>query len=225
MNLDTLKTLNPTIDIKAIHDPAFSIYGQVIDWKDFLAYQRYLEENTQVPETLNQYIADDPKIHELVMNEALFKEIFGHTQLQYGYVNGNNSMLNALEWHPSPEINLALTPLVLLLGQTKDINDHHYDVKRIQAFYLPAQTAIIIYPTTLHFSPFKVSDEGFKCGVILPYGTNMTFTSKEEKIEKQEPLLFKTNKWLIAHPDNKTLLDLGAYPGLTGENLKVIYKG
>ena len=224
MNLSILKTLNPTIDLRDIHDPAFSMYGKVIDWNDFTLYAEYLSQQTKVPETLNQYIADDPKIHELSMNEDILKNIFGEMKLQYGYVNGNNSTLNALEWHPSPEINLALTPLVLLLGQTKDIKDHHYDVKRIQAFYLPSNTAIIIYPTTLHFSPCKVSEDGFKCGVILPYGTNMAFTSPEEKLEKQDPLLFKTNKWLIAHPLNKTLCDLGAYPGLTGENLNVIYK-
>jgi len=133
-------------------------------------------------------------------------------------------MLNALEYHHCPEVDLALTPLVLMLGQIQDIDDGKYDVKHIKAFYIPEKTVVLLYPTTLHFSPCKVSDEGFKCGVILTHGTNMLFTTPEEKRQTNDKLRFKTNKWLIAHPENKTLLDLGAFPGLIGENLMIQYK-
>ena len=41
---------------------------------------------------------------------------FGEMEIQIGYCNGHNSMLNALEYHKSSEINVAATDAVLLLG-------------------------------------------------------------------------------------------------------------
>ncbi|HAX02501.1 MAG TPA: DUF4867 domain-containing protein [Acholeplasmataceae bacterium] len=223
--LKTLQKLNPMLDLRDINDPVFLRYAKVLNYDDFLSYADYLDQKTHMPEMNNQYIADDVRLHQEEHNEELLKHVFGNTPLQFGYVNGYNSSLNALEWHPSPEINIALTPLVLMLGHVDDVKDLTYEVKNIQAFYIPAHSVVMFYPTTLHFSPCKVSDAGFKCGVILPYGTNMAFTSKEEKMEKNDPLLFKTNKWLIAHHENKTVIELGAHAGLIGENLKIIYKG
>jgi len=224
MNLKTLNELNQDILIKETSELSFLRYGKIININLFEPYIQYLDQHTHIPKTLNQYIADDPLIHEVFKKPPLLDDIFGDMPLEYGYVNGNNSYLNALEFHPSPEINIAITPLVLMLGHTEDIKDFAYDVSQLEAFYVPANTAIVIYPTTLHFSPCKVSDDGFKCGVILPYGTNMAFISAEDKKKWNDPLLYKTNKRLLAHPDNKTLLDLGAYPGLQGKNIKIEYK-
>ena len=224
MNLETLKKLNQDITIKPIYDLSFLKYGKVLPFSLFEDYAAYLEQETKIPQTLNQYIADDPHLHTLFKVSPLINDIFDHASLEFGYVNGNNSSLNALEFHPSAEINIAITPLVLMLGHANDIKDLTYDVNRLEAYYIPARTAIVINSHVLHFSPCKVSDEGFKCGVILPYGTNMAFVSPEEKIRLNEPLLYKTNKWLLAHPDNQTLLDLGAYPGLKGKNINIEYK-
>ncbi len=224
MNLKQLQTLNPTIDIHEITDSSFSAYGSIISDIHFSSYFDYLEKHTEVPATMNQYIAHDPLLWESCHDHLKLDAIFGTTPLQFGYVNGNNSHLNALEYHPSYEINLALSPLVLMLGLTKDIKDKHYEVKHLKAFYIPAHTTVILNPTTLHFSPCKVSDDGFKCGVILPYGTNMAFVTDEEKKASPDPLLFKTNKCIIAHPDNTNLVNLGAYPGLIGDNLMIQYK-
>lgn len=224
MTLKKLQSLNPKIEILDITDPAFASYGKIIDSFSFADYMNYLDKQTIIPATFNQYIANDTKLWNYIKYPLDLQPIFGDVQLQYGYVNGNNSHLNALEFHPSPEINLALTPLVLMLGLTQDIQDNHYDVQKLKAFFIPANTAVILNATTLHFSPCKVTDEGFKCGVILPYGTNMAFVTEAEKIIAHQPLLFKTNKCLIAHPDNINLINLGAFPGLVGENLMIQYK-
>jgi hypothetical protein len=224
MNLRKLQTLNPNIDMLDITDSSFSAYGKILEPSPFKDYFNYLDKQTTIPQSLNQYIAFDPVLSSQCKDHLNLQTVFGKTELQFGYVNGNNSHLNALEYHPSNEINLALTPLVLLLGLTKDIHNQQYDVKRLKAFYIPAYTAIILNPTTLHFSPCKVSDSGFKCGVILPYGTNMVFVTNEEKELSKDPLLFKTNKCLIAHPDNTNLVNLGAFPGLIGDNLMIQYK-
>jgi len=224
MDLQKLKKLNLGINIFDVTDPAFESYGEILDSRSFNAYFDYLRRQTAVPPTMNQYIAHDQAIMQTFKDNDLLNHIFNKTSLQYGYVNGNNSMLNALEFHHCPEVNLALTPLVLMLGKTHDIEDGKYDTKRIKAFYIPENTVVLLYSSTLHFSPCKVSDEGFKCGVILPYGTNMEFITPEEKKQANDKLWFKTNKWLIAHPENRTLLDLGAFPGLIGENLMIQYK-
>jgi hypothetical protein len=224
MNLKQLQHLNTSIDILEITDASFLAYGSILSASLFSGYFDYLKQHTQVPETMNQYIAHDPLLWETLQKQLKLDAIFGDVPLQFGYVNGNNSHLNALEYHPSYEINLALTPLVLMLGQTQDIQDKHYDVKKLKAFYLPAFTAVILNPTTLHFSPCKVSDSGFKCGVILPYGTNMAFVTETEKKASPDPLLFKTNKCIMAHPDNTNLVNLGAFPGLMGDNLMIQYK-
>lgn len=224
MDIKTLKALNKDIEIKEVSDPSFLRYGQTLPFSIFETYANYLEEHTRIPEVMNQYIADDQNIHSLFPKHPLLNDVFGDVALEYGYVNGNNSHLNALEFHPSSEINITTTPLVLMLGHTEDINDCTYNVAKLEAFLIPAHTAVAIFPTTLHFSPCKVSDSGFKCGVILPYGTNMEMISAEEKIKRHDPLLYKTLKWLIAHPDNKNLVDLGAFPGLKGKNIKIEYK-
>lgn len=224
MDINTLQALNKDLMIKDISDPAFLTYGRILPFSIFEDYHHYLDQKTSIPEVLNQYIADDQNIHNIFPKHTILSDIFGDVSLEFGYVNGHNLYLNALEFHPSPEINISVTPFVLFLGHTKDIKDYTYDIHNIEVFFIPAHTAMVIYPTTLHFSPCKVSDEGFKCGVILPYGTNMDMISAEEKIKRSDPLLYKTYKWLIAHPDYKNLIHLGAYPGLIGKNLKIEYK-
>jgi len=96
-------------------------------------------------------------------------------------------------------------------------------VNKLIAFYVPENTAIEIYPNILHFSPCKVKESGFKCGVVLPYGTNVDFCKIEKPVYDEDLYLLKTNKWLLNHKDNKRFADLGAYEGLIGKNIEIIY--
>ena len=49
-----------------------------------------------------------------------------------GYCNGHNSLLNAVEYHRSSEVNVAATDLILLIGMQQDIEaDYTYDTKSI----------------------------------------------------------------------------------------------
>ena len=70
--------------------------------------------------------------------------------------------------------------------------------------------------------PCQVSDEGFRCIVILPRGTNYPLTQEKPK-GGDGRLLWAQDKWLIAHPDNKGVVERGAYPGLHGENFDIKY--
>ena len=117
---------------------------------------------------------------------------------------------------------MAVTDLVLLLGRQQDMEGFDLPAGKIKAFFVPKGTTIEVYATTLHFCPCQVSDEGFRCIVILPRGTNYPLTQEKPK-GGDGRLLWAQDKWLIAHPDNKSVVERGAYPGLHGENFDIKY--
>jgi hypothetical protein len=118
---------------------------------------------------------------------------------------------------------VCVTPLVLLLAHIDDIENSAIHSSKVSAFYIPKNTAIEVYSTTLHFSPCKVVESGFKCVVILPYGTNMEFIQAKGKHGKFSEFLFKTNKWLLNHPENTRMVELNATNGILGENIEIYY--
>jgi hypothetical protein len=221
--LDILKKLNPEIKIYNINDSIFHAYGKVLDAQDFSTYFKYLEEKTTIPEFDNIYVAEDKNLSIFVNSISTIDEVFGNIEIQMGYVNGNNTKLNALEYHKSSEINIALTPLVLILALQTDLIDNQLDTNKVKVFFVPPKTAVEFHPKTLHFSPCKVSDGGFKCGVVLPLGTNTQFVKAKHYKDKENQLLFKTNKWLLAHAEHKKMVELGAYVGLKGTNIEIKY--
>ena len=221
--LDKLNQVNDQIKILSIFDEQFKNYGNILQTFNFKEYIDYLEKKTRIPSVGNEYIANDCELEILFKANDYINNIFGNLQLQYGYVNGNNSYLNALEYHKTSEINIAVSPLVLMLGYEEDIKNAVYDSSKLKAFYLPEGTVIELYPKVLHFSPCKVSNQGFKCGVILPYKTNQEFCLVKNITTQEDKLLFKTNKWLLAHPENKRMIELGAFIGITGKNIEIKY--
>ena len=113
---------------------------------------------------------------------------------------------------------MAVNDLVLLLGRQQDIEeDDTYDTAKIEAFLVPAGTAIEVYATTLHYAPCNAEDDGFRCVVILPRGTN-TELDFEAGSGREDRLITAKNKWLIAHPEAKIE---GAFEGLKGENITI----
>ena len=79
-----------------------------------------------------------------------------------------------------------------------------------------------MYQTTLHLSPCRVNDIGFKDIVILPRGTN-TALNKEAVLDEESRLLLMKNKWVIAHPEREPLMKQGAVGGVKGPNKEVKY--
>ena len=109
--------------------------------------------------------------------------------------------------------------LILILGKQQDIEeDHTYDTSKMEAFLVPAGTAVEVYATTLHYAPCHVKDEGFRCVIVLPKDTNLDMEPVEVK-DPEDRLLFARNKWLIGHAQGG--LPEGAFIGLKGENLSV----
>ena len=87
----------------------------------------------------------------------------------------------------------------------------------MEVFFVPAGTAVELYATTLHYAPCGKEGQEFRCGVVLPKGTNEELHEPVGK-EAEDRLLFAENKWLIAHKESGLEQD-GAWIGLKGKNL------
>ena len=202
------------MEIYSIKDEKFRRYGKV--WSGFDCTRLIREmEHTPLPEDVI-YV---PSMEELeVLPEAgeFARRIYGGLPIQIGYCNGSNHRLNALEYHRSSEINIAVTDMILLLGAQQDVKDDFtYDTSLVEAFYVPAGTVVEMYATTLHYAPCTAVEGGFRCVVVLPAGTNteLTFPIGENGEDK---LTTAKNKWLIAHEEAGIE---GAFCGLQGENI------
>ena len=160
--------------------------------------------------------------------EQIAASFYGGMPIQIGYCNGRNTTYNGFEYHKGSEINIAITDFMLVLGHNYDICHNTYDVSQATVFFVPKGTAIEMYQTTLHLSPLRVTDEGFKDIVILPRGTNTPLSQAEKQAKQQTGdeeaiLLLQRNKWVIAHPDREPLMKQGAHGGVTGENKELFY--
>ncbi|MGL4392786.1 MAG: DUF4867 family protein [Fusobacteriaceae bacterium] len=210
--------------IYSCNDPAFLEFGRIISGFNFDAVNKYIDEKTIIPEKGNIYVASDNELEKLEVFSKVKNSIYGGMDIQFGYCNGNNSFLNGLEYHKGSEINVAVTELILLLAHTNDINKHEIESSKIKAFYLPKGIVIELFQTTLHFAPCKLLDNGFKCLVALPKGTNLDLKLEEKQIiSSEDKFLFKQNKWLLVHEAKQDLISKGAHKGIVGENIEVKY--
>lgn len=203
--------------VRKVTDPAFKAYGRVITGYDFSGLLKAME-HTPLPEDVI-YIPSLPEMEALPRAKELERGIYGQMPIQIGCCNGHNKKLNAVEYHRDSEVDIAVDDLILILGKEQDIEeDHTYDTSRMEAFLVPAGTAVEVYATTLHYAPCHVKDEGFRCVIVLPKGTNLDMDPVAVK-DPEDRLLFARNKWLIGHAEGG--LPEGAFIGLKGENLSV----
>ena len=205
------------MEIKKISDPAFRRYGRVVQGIDFSDLVEAIKRETPLPEG----VAYEPSIAALEATKAakeLQRQTYGELPIEVGYCNGHNYKLNAIEYHRSSEINVAATDAVLIVGLQQDITDDFtYDTAKMEAFLVPAGTAVELYATTLHYAPCSADDGGFKVGIALPAGTN--YPLKEKHAGWEDALITAQNKWLIGHAEGG--LDAGAHIGLVGKNLDI----
>ena len=203
--------------VRKVTDPAFKAYGRIITGYDFSGLLKAMEQ-TPLPEDVI-YIPSLPEMEAMPAAKELENGIYGQMPIQIGCCNGHNKKLNAVEYHRDSEVDIAVDDLILILGKQQDIEeDHTYDTSRMEAFLVPAGTAVEVYATTLHYAPCHVKDEGFRCVIVLPRDTNLDMEPVEVK-DPEDRLLFARNKWLIGHAQGG--LPEGAFIGLKGENLSV----
>ena len=215
--LENLKKLNPDIKLLDVNSPEFLTFGRVIKTLDISEITSEALK-MQNPESGSSYLPSVEEFEKLEIAKTIKNEFFGTMDSQLGYCWGHNNFLNATEWHKGSEINIAITPLVLILGHVWDIVDGKIDSSSFTAFYLPAGTAVEVYETTLHFCPCEVEQSGFGCVVGLPKGTNTDL-----EIKPNNKMIFRKNKWLICHVDNKALIEKGVVAGISGTNFEIKY--
>ena len=205
----------------SITDARFKKYGRVIKNIDFSALVEAMKK-TELPDGV-VYKPSIDELESLKVAEQIKDVFYGELPIQIGYCNGHNVMLNAVEYHRSSEINVAATEAVLILGQLSDVEDDFtYDTFKMEAFIVPAGTAVELYATTLHYAPCDVDNKGFQVAIVLPKGTNYELAAEHAKCPKcggEDALITATNKWLIGHAEGG--LPEGSFIGLKGKNLNI----
>ena len=153
--------------ILSVNDPSFKKYGRVINNVDFSGLVEAMKK-TPVPEGV-VYEPGVTELEALPVMQELSHIVYGEMPIQIGYCNGHNTKLNAVEYHRDSEINVAATDAILMLGMLQDVEaDHTYDTSKIEAFLVPAGTAVEVYSTTLHYAPCSVEGKGFQVAIVLP---------------------------------------------------------
>lgn len=236
--MSLLEKLNQCNDVEilSVESPEFASFGQILKGYPVEEMLSYMEENTPIPETGNIYIPSDEKMEAMDGAKKIQDTVYGGMPIQVGYCNGRNSTYNGFEYHKGSEINIAVNDFMLVLGHSYEIENNTYHIEQAKVFFVPKGTAIEMYQTTLHLSPLKVTDEGFRDVVILPKGTNTPLSDEEKAtrdamVKKAEAgegdaearLLLQRNKWVIAHPDREPLMKQGALGGVIGENKELFY--
>lgn len=216
--LENLRAKNSDIEVLSVFSDEYKKFGRLITVPDNMLNELIkTAEKISVPDSVS-YTPKNEELESCALSEFIKNKLFGTLPTQVGYCCGHNSLLNATEWHTSSEINIAVTPLVLILGHRWDIENGKIDSSKFKAFYLPKGTVTEVYATTLHYTPCQASDGGFGCIVALPEGTNTPLDT-----ESNDKLLTAKNKWLLAHTENAAKIKQGACAGITGKNISVNY--
>lgn len=201
-----------------VNDEQFKEYGCVLDGYDYSELFENLAK-VEMPAEGIVYKASEETLENCAAAKEMEIRGFSGYPVQLGYVSGNNTVMNCLEYHKSSEYNIALNDIILILGREQDIVDGKYDSSLCKAFFVPAGVGVELYGTTLHYAPFNVKEGGYRIICVLPRGTNadkIEFTPKNA----EDKMCLGVNKWLMAHtdaPEAKT----GAYVGITGKNIKL----
>lgn len=209
--------------ILPVTDPAFGRYGRIVTNVDFTGLVEAMKK-TPVPEGV-VYEPAVPELEALPVMKELSDVVYGEMPVQIGYCNGHNTKLNAVEYHRDSEINVAATDAILILGSVQDVEaDHTYDTGKMEAFQVPAGTAVEVYATTLHYAPCSVEGKGFQVAIVLPKGTNYPLKTTHPRAsatttDNEDHLITAVNKWLIGHAEGG--LEPGSFLGLKGKNLDI----
>lgn len=208
---------NPEVKMMHVEDKSFRKFGRLIDDMPVVPWEEVWQD-IKLPSEGTVYEASVPEWEKSQWKKEFEERYFGSLEIQAGYCAGDNQLLNGLEYHKSSEIVVAATPLVLLVCSLQDQNlEEGVHSRNIQGVYIPENTAVELYSTTLHLAPCRVTEEPFKSLILLPKGTNEELPEEAERSR----FLFKKNKWLIAHPDCKRFTDQGVEALIEGTNIQI----
>lgn len=219
--LDMLRKENPDLVIKSVSDPEFATFGTVHPHIRVPQMREHLYSTRQMPaEEVYEPCADDL----MDMEEAIFFKQFayGETACQIGYYSGFGSKLNALEYHKCSEMLVEFEPCVLILGHIWDVKDYTIEAAKLELFYVPADTCVEVYATSLHFAPCMATAAGVRQVVCQTATTNTDLHHPERMTEDGENrMLLQRNKWVLIHPEAAANFGPNAVQGILGKNISV----
>ena len=218
--LEKLRQSNPGLNIYELSDPSFSIYGTVHPTVKLPKMREFLYN---VERTENEfYVPCEEELMKLPEADQLKDDVFGQVPCQIGWYYGYGTKLNAVEYHKCSEVIYAFEACALILGQLSDIKDGKLDTGTMKIFYVPADTCVELYATTLHFSPCRAGREPVMQIVVQSKGTNTPLLKPAEGKEKENSYLLERNKWVLVHPEAAGVTAPERFTGLTGENITII---
>ncbi len=217
-----LREMNPELKIYSCYDEEFRKFGRTVREVGDRRKPYVTLNDTPIPEEGNIYVASDPVLEKLAMVKNISIRVFGEIPVQAGYCNGRGYTMNALEYHKSPEVNFTTTGCILLLATPDKVFYNKYIYSSdLTAFYINPNIPVCINPGVLHFAPLRTKEEGFRCMVILPKGTNEPLSKMPNPIrDDEEGILWMKNKWLICHRDSHQA-EKGAFDGISGRNIQI----
>ncbi len=220
--LERLRAANPSVGLFGLEEGALAPYGAPVpgDWSALVAA---LEASVAIPAEGVAYVPSHPPLEATGDARILAAVHMGGMPIQVGYCAGRNSTLNGLEYHKCSEVVVAADDLVLLVGLRGDLSQESpgpgFDSSKVAGLVLLRGQAVELFSGTLHLAPCRVHAGGFRSAIILASGTNLEFGPGERPAG--DPLLRKRNKWIIAHPERRVLVDQGVLPTLRGPNRAV----
>ncbi|MCD7838286.1 MAG: DUF4867 family protein [Clostridiales bacterium] len=217
--LMALRSANPNLLIEEVTDPSFRQYGQLLPHFQFPEMKRYIYEETPIPAD----VTCSPEL--MAMDEAIqiTQYVYGETACQVGYFSDSPDHMNALEYHKCSELLVEFEPCVIIVGQIWQIEQDRLNAADLKVFYVPADTCLELYATTLHFAPCAATTAGVRQVVCQTATTNTPLHHPERRdLTGENKYLLQRNKWVIAHKDAAPMFDETVWMGIEGENLAVI---
>ncbi len=92
------------VKILSVKDPEFRKYGRVIEGIDFSNIIKEMG-NTPCPDDV-VYVPSVKELEACPEYKQIAESLYGGMPIQIGYCNGNNVLLNAVEYHRDSEINV-----------------------------------------------------------------------------------------------------------------------
>ncbi len=217
--IDKIRIENKKYEIYDITDPKFNAFGTILEGYNLTDIQNYAKETIEIPKEGNSYSPSNTNLENFEVVKEIGADIYAGLPIEAGECSGQNTSFSAFEFHQGSEVNLILTDVIMILGKRDQMVNGYFNAQEdAKAFYIPAGSVIEMYGTTLHYSPCKVYESGFKVIVILIKGSNESLAIDFKSKNKQ---IIKINKFQMVHESRKDKIKQGIKVGLSGELIEI----
>lgn len=215
--LEELRAKNTHIEILELSDEKFNLYGKVLP---YIKTPKMNEFVYNTPMADDYYCVCSEELMQMDEAKQFQQYVFGEIPCQVGYYNAYVDRLNALEYHKGSEVLVVLEDVVMLIANIADIQEDVLNSNDVKAFYVPRNTCVELYATTLHYAPCMATSAGVRQIVVQTKGTNTPLDEVVASTEGENKMLLEKNKWVIAHKD-ASIVNQGAFIGIIGDNIQI----